>query len=575
MFLKILILFFISFSPVQDTRDCLINNATIESTNRFETNVKTSDEILLSFSERLEEYREIREQKITNDEDTTSIDLLIKNTSKMIQRRSENLQKFGTRKVTSYSDSSIDENDLIDLAIFVFQTCDYRLSEELLTVSRDYTGIGEYIPVFSSVVYSSPVTKSVAFGNVESNMYKMSSLSDIFTEHRNVNDLALSIGRCDVLGLDVVNHRFTISDTYNFDTSLDYDGPIGELVHRFDDLVRDGYLSTFNIKINVDFTELIYPEIISKTASNYTVRLNNFSSDIRTVLYNSKLGNYDDCKNWSNLSDLKNIIIGRRSYADVIISENLAASSLAVAYLDSSKLHITFGDEVSANGYINRELQTKNLRPHAITLLGKDNGSWLFRVLNNTSFADTFEYVSHTVSETTALNWSNTADVISLPVETQGTRFVRIVQNASNRFVSFCFKKGNSKYYVYGNDLENQNQTISIHYRADSPFLEMSNNGKNNGKWNIGITNIASVPITLEYNEKMCFANDARNWNLSNINNSILLNPGVSVSVLISTNFLAGCVAASYVFCDYRFITYANGLANNGSIVTYTSILEG
>lgn len=101
----------------------------------------------------------------------------------------------------------------------------------------------------------------------------------------------------------------------------------------------------------------------------------------------------------------------------------------------------------------------------------------------------------------------------------------------------------------------------------DSPaYLDLVNLGKENGCWKIRIINTVDTKMTITYNKKMCYAGDAQKWQGLVDTEDIVLKPGESVDVLISENWFATSVAASWVINDVRYITYANGLSADGGI---------
>lgn len=89
------------------------------------------------------------------------------------------------------------------------------------------------------------------------------------------------------------------------------------------------------------------------------------------------------------------------------------------------------------------------------------------------------------------------------------------------------------------------------------------------GKWVVSFINQNPYRIRVDYNAKMCFQNDAKNFaNLSDIQ-TIHLGAFEVGRVIISENFLAGYITISLKFSintsSKRLVTYANNLSN----VTY------
>lgn len=103
-----------------------------------------------------------------------------------------------------------------------------------------------------------------------------------------------------------------------------------------------------------------------------------------------------------------------------------------------------------------------------------------------------------------------------------------------------------------------------------SLFLSFSILGKTSNIWYIRIYNFRNFNVTAYYNSKMCFSEDAKNWqNLTDIN-SISIAAYSFEDIYISENFLATTIACSYLYYDLsdfiRMITYADLLNINGNL---------
>lgn len=79
--------------------------------------------------------------------------------------------------------------------------------------------------------------------------------------------------------------------------------------------------------------------------------------------------------------------------------------------------------------------------------------------------------------------------------------------------------------------------------------------------------------IEVEYNEKMCFDADAKNWNKLNDIKPVTIKPYSYTKVSIKENWFATTIAVSYIKNDKRLISYANGLSNN-SLTQYTNKID-
>lgn len=108
---------------------------------------------------------------------------------------------------------------------------------------------------------------------------------------------------------------------------------------------------------------------------------------------------------------------------------------------------------------------------------------------------------------------------------------------------------------------------------ADAHFLALSVINKNNGSWSIKIQNTSDHVLTIYYNSKMCFKDDAQKWiNLSNVI-SIVVSANSSAIVQISENVFATSIAVSYISNGYRLITYADNLSTSNQLKFYYSLV--
>ncbi len=105
-----------------------------------------------------------------------------------------------------------------------------------------------------------------------------------------------------------------------------------------------------------------------------------------------------------------------------------------------------------------------------------------------------------------------------------------------------------------------------LNYQVSLAFshLEISINKYESGKWFINVRNSNPISITLEYNEKMCYEGDAKEWKGLKDIKTVSMDSKSSTEVKISQNFFATTIVFSYVKEDMRYITYANELTKGG-----------
>lgn len=82
-------------------------------------------------------------------------------------------------------------------------------------------------------------------------------------------------------------------------------------------------------------------------------------------------------------------------------------------------------------------------------------------------------------------------------------------------------------------------------------------------KWHVLIRNNTGRTITVQYNGKMCFAGDAKDWKGLGTIKTVVLSNGGSATVRITENWAATSVAISNVYNGTRYISYAYFLGNN------------
>ncbi len=99
-------------------------------------------------------------------------------------------------------------------------------------------------------------------------------------------------------------------------------------------------------------------------------------------------------------------------------------------------------------------------------------------------------------------------------------------------------------------------------------------NAKSGSTWKIRISNQTSHFRRVYYNSKMCFNDDAKNWNKLNNVNSVTIDPYSAAYVFISENWFATTIAVSYQYNNCRIISYADNLdATEKTLSQYTSVI--
>ncbi len=90
---------------------------------------------------------------------------------------------------------------------------------------------------------------------------------------------------------------------------------------------------------------------MGKSGINWVIKITNPTISSVTVYYNSKMCNFSDAKNWTNLSNIKSITLSAGSYRTVLISENWFATSITTSYISSNGIKlISYANNLNSNG---------------------------------------------------------------------------------------------------------------------------------------------------------------------------------------------------------------------------------
>lgn len=131
--------------------------------------------------------------------------------------------------------------------------------------------------------------------------------------------------------------------------------------------------------------------------------------------------------------------------------------------------------------------------------------------------------------------------------------------NAAYRYAGVNFNAVNSAGNVMPYDILHSSGTKYIRYGKYLDVRISKTYGVENG-YTLEVFNNTGGTVTVQYNSKMCFLDNAKNWTgLSDVQ-TISLNNGSMARVNIYTNFMADAVAISYVSGGMRYITYGTQL---------------
>lgn len=146
--------------------------------------------------------------------------------------------------------------------------------------------------------------------------------------------------------------------------------------------------------------------------------------------------------------------------------------------------------------------------------------------------------------------------------------------NAAYYYAGVNFNAVNSAGNVMPYDILHSSGTKYIRYGKYLDVRISKYYGVENG-YTIEVFNNTGNTITVEYNSKMCFVNDAKNWTGLNDIKTVSLGNGSMVRINIYTNLAATAVAISYVSNGIRYITYGDQLRTGSYLMaTYKACVR-
>lgn len=568
----------------------------------IEENISTGSEwfdTVSALRQQIVEYQTMRKQ--TKDEETKDkLDNLIASTQRLVDCCVEQSLDAANEGIVSYADvgETIGYETTIATAIGLFSSMGYKLSAELLTLAADnrYSEL-IYSPIYGGRAISSPLLQKI--------MADESATSGILTfpfaaSNRNELDLSLSIHGVEYLKSGSPSKIISLSDRYdfeewqlkdfweNFETDLDTtlenlkEFFIGLPNNFFAEIQEKGFVVPYDVLITIDMREPLGIDIVGETgviggAGTWEVDITNNGDEAIELIYNEKMCFEDNARIWSSLTDIviPSTKISAGGTKRVTIQKNAAATHMAFSYIKGSTRYVTFADEIGLNKSISTELTTNYVYKYGqVEIRGKHGTTWMLRIFNNFGYTRTVEYNAKMCFESDAKNWENLNDVKRFSLATGTYRDISIEENYFADYIALRFLGGQIGMQIYAKDLDPKG-TMSL-VRGNFviyTYLTISNAGKSGSSWKINIKNPFSESITVYYNAKMCFDDDAKKWTGLNDVKSVTIGANQTKQVSISENFFATTVAFSYINSGERLITYANSLTTSGGIKVMNSVV--
>ncbi len=460
-------------------------------------------------------------------------------------------------------------------AIAAFSAAGYKLSAELLTVAFGNTDPDRtYVPVYGGRMITSSQARAKAYDSLVSDeLFFGYDLSNTTNE----NDLSLAIHRAPFTKPYSTSKVVSIADTYDFGGFEGQDNGFLNFANGTFSIIQDlGVITPYTVNISVDFSKDLDISVESYSSSTYSINVTNNTSQKQLVVYNKRMCNLEDARNWTNLTDIDYMYLNSGESRSINVSERGTATSVAFSYVTGSTRYISSAFQLNVGGRLSREQTSVNHNSYYnLDIIGKDGDEWILRYKNLTSSSVPLEYNSRMCYLSDAENWTNLRNLGSFVVSPYSDGIFRIEEYGTAGAIAVRYKMGSYYYYVYANNLSSDT-TMSANRRTEYyyEYLSLDNNGKSGGKWKIVIHNPKSYAITAYYNSKMCFQSDAVNWTNLNDVLSVTIPANGSKEVSISTNWTAGFITTCYIDNNHRVITCANSLSTSGAIAPRNNVVD-
>lgn len=197
--------------------------------------------------------------------------------------------------------------------------------------------------------------------------------------------------------------------------------------------------------------------------------------------------------------------------------------------------------------------------------LGKNDDGWRIKISNYSASTEYAIYNELMCFEDDAKNWSDLTNINYVTLSADGgSAIVTIKENVFATSIAICRVSGINRYITYANELDSSpsiNQYINM--TTCNNYGAVNLIGKNGNTWLVKITNTYLSVMNIEYNSKMCFESDAKNWELDDVKSLGNVAVGASKIVKIEENALATNIAIKFTNDTKQIIFYANSLNKN------------
>lgn len=347
-----------------------------------------------------------------------------------------------------------------------------------------------------------------------------------------------------------------------------------------------------------------FPQLAVES-TGWNINISNNNPQTNTITYNERMCFEGDAKEFHHLTNLRSFKLSSNGNRTIRITPFNTAGYIAVAIafqldngdtiyrvsyangLSSSGMNAPKHYTVSGGAVGNADLVPNYLEFELTERYGIAPYEWDVKLINNNSVAVSVTYNSRMCFDDAARNFYGLRDLADVTVPANSSSTVRIKGNGSAQYITAAinYTVDGTRYRRISsanglaidpfrtNPVRHHEVLISSIFPtlpvhpANLSMIPYSRSGFIWYTWGVTISNNSNYTVEVSYNAKLCFENDARDFeNLADIV-TISIPAKSSKNVTINHNGTAGWIAAcinySYNGDEYRRITYANGLATN------------
>lgn len=262
-------------------------------------------------------------------------------------------------------------------------------------------------------------------------------------------------------------------------------------------------------------------------------------------------------------------------YASLLKSKypDMPSSILKANILESVEKNAIYENKCVSGGRLSA---TNELKVLSVSLYSVNGDKFKVKITNPTDAEQEIIYNSKTCYEGDAKTWDHLTDICTRKISAGSSKIVAISRNGNADSIAVSYLRDQQRYITYSNIIANS--ALETHFtKKDAHYDdEVVLLGKNANQWKFRINNIYDEDITVQYNKKMCNADDAINWTeaLADLETTRKIKPTHYKEITITENGWATHVAISIIKESEKIIVYADQLNVNGTLSLHKKSID-